>query len=195
MCHQFVHCEPIVARVIGSATALRYTKLMSTTKDSERQLVQRQLEMLSDADYEVSSRRAYRNLRSVISELYGSNDSFTILLYHALSYWREVDVSELTGDYLRASFEYVDPKKHAPEPQGVYDVIVIPLYGFTKDGYRLGHGAGWYDRLSSKQPDAIRIGVGLEAGLIDFSIEEHDIPMDILITEDRSETLRKRIHR
>ena len=185
VCHWSVHCEPIVPRVFGNATVFRYTKFMNTSKDKARQLVQQRLEALSASDYGEFSRRACYNLRSAMSELYKPGDSFAVLMYQAIPHWREVDVSELTRDYVYASFECVSSKKYAPQPRGVYDVVIVPLFGFTHDGYRLGHGFGWYDRFLAKHPMSLMIGVGLEAGQVNFTHQSHDLPMDYIITEQR----------
>ena len=68
-------------------------------------------------------------------------------------------------------------------PQKKYDVIVVPLFGFNDERYRLGHGGGWYDKLLAAQQQAVAVGVGFEAGRIAFATEAHDQKMDKIITE------------
>lgn len=63
------------------------------------------------------------------------------------------------------------------------DILIIPALAFSKDRYRLGHGGGFYDRIKS---DSLRIGVCIEDQLIEnFPKEDHDVPMDMIITESR----------
>jgi 5,10-methenyltetrahydrofolate synthetase len=40
------------------------------------------------------------------------------------------------------------------------DVVIVPLLGVDRQGYRLGNGGGYYDRTLALLPKALRIGVG-----------------------------------
>ena len=66
-----------------------------------------------------------------------------------------------------------------------FDVIIVPMLGFDKQGYRLGHGKGWYDRFLPTQPNAQTIGLCYEFGLVPEGLphEDHDVPVDYVITE------------
>jgi len=78
-----------------------------------------------------------------------------------------------------------------PEPVGPaldpsrIDVVLVPGVAFTPDGWRLGRGAGLYDRLlASLRPDALRIGVCAEAFVVpELPLDPHDQPMDVLVTD------------
>jgi 5-formyltetrahydrofolate cyclo-ligase len=65
------------------------------------------------------------------------------------------------------------------------DVIVTPMIGFCRAGYRLGYGAGFYDRtLAALSPRPYTIGVSFELGRLDtINPQPHDIPMDAVVTE------------
>jgi 5-formyltetrahydrofolate cyclo-ligase len=65
------------------------------------------------------------------------------------------------------------------------DVILAPMIGFDPAGYRLGFGAGFYDRtLAVLSPRPFAIGVAFELGRLDtIAPEPHDIPMDAVVTE------------
>ena len=82
--------------------------------------------------------------------------------------------------------------------KGVYDIpypaegpavapaaLVVPLLGFDEAGYRLGYGAGFYDRtLASYGAKPLAIGVGFELGrLSTIQPQPHDIAMDYILTE------------
>lgn len=74
-----------------------------------------------------------------------------------------------------------------PEQQIVLspDVLIIPLVGHDRNGYRLGYGGGYYDRTLAILPvKPVTIGVGLEQGKLN-TIHPHqfDIPMDLVVTE------------
>jgi len=66
--------------------------------------------------------------------------------------------------------------------------LLVPLVGFDEAGYRLGYGAGYYDRtLAALDPRPLCIGVGLELGrLPSVHPQPHDVPMDVLVTERRT---------
>lgn len=63
-------------------------------------------------------------------------------------------------------------------------IIVIPMLGYNRKGYRLGHGGGFYDRtLASFSVPLITIGVCFtEMEIDDFPAEEHDIPLTYIVT-------------
>lgn len=66
--------------------------------------------------------------------------------------------------------------------------LIVPLVGFDEAGYRLGYGAGYYDRtLAALDPKPLCIGVGLELGrLPSIRPQPHDVPMDVIVTERRT---------
>jgi 5-formyltetrahydrofolate cyclo-ligase len=65
------------------------------------------------------------------------------------------------------------------------DVLLVPLLGFDKDGYRLGYGGGYFDRTLAAYPMRPKtIGVGFEIGRLEtIHPQTHDIPMDMIVTE------------
>ncbi|KAI0461378.1 hypothetical protein LJB42_001046 [Komagataella kurtzmanii] len=72
------------------------------------------------------------------------------------------------------------------------DIVVLPGVAFTKDCYRMGHGAGFYDdyikryQESTGNPRPLLIGIGLKEQLVDsLPIEAHDEKLDyVLIDSD-----------
>ncbi|WP_457108347.1 5-formyltetrahydrofolate cyclo-ligase [Methylobacterium sp. P5_C11] len=66
------------------------------------------------------------------------------------------------------------------------DVLIAPLVGFDPAGYRLGYGGGFYDRTIAFRPTKpLIIGVGFAlARLATIYPQAHDVPMDIVVTED-----------
>ncbi|NDW09177.1 5-formyltetrahydrofolate cyclo-ligase [Dysgonomonas sp. 520] len=77
------------------------------------------------------------------------------------------------------------------EPQGEnftdwkkIDLIIVPGVAFDRQLNRLGRGKGYYDRFL-KQVKAPKIGICFEFQLLDkIPIDEHDIPMDMVVTEN-----------
>ena len=65
------------------------------------------------------------------------------------------------------------------------DLLVIPCVGFDRRGFRLGYGAGFYDRTLEART-VPTIGVAWDWSEIDsLAWEPHDRPLDRIITERR----------
>lgn len=62
-------------------------------------------------------------------------------------------------------------------------VLLIPCVGFDAQGFRLGYGAGYYDRTLAKAPRPRTIGVAYADQLAEFASGPHDIPLDLILTE------------
>jgi 5-formyltetrahydrofolate cyclo-ligase len=65
------------------------------------------------------------------------------------------------------------------------DTILAPMNGFDADGFRLGYGAGFFDRTLAALPRRPRtIGIAYEmARLATIRPQPYDIPMDFVVTE------------
>lgn len=65
------------------------------------------------------------------------------------------------------------------------ELLLVPCNGFDARGYRLGYGAGHYDRtLAALEPTPVAVGVAIEDGrLDDLQPQPHDLPMDWIVTE------------
>jgi 5-formyltetrahydrofolate cyclo-ligase len=63
------------------------------------------------------------------------------------------------------------------------DLAIIPALGYDTDGYRLGRGGGYYDRLLAKLPASARtLGViPRELMLSSFQRQDHDKPVEKII--------------
>lgn len=71
----------------------------------------------------------------------------------------------------------------SPEVQP--DAVILPMNGWDAQGYRLGYGAGFFDRtLASLAKRPVTIGVSYELAKLDtIHPQEWDIPMDYVVTE------------
>ena len=98
------------------------------------------------------------------------------------------------------------------EPQGTpvldvrqLDLVLIPMVGFDAAGYRIGNGAGYYDRLLGARlperlggaralatallprpllPRPLLVGVAFECQRLEhIEAAAHDVPLDAVITE------------
>lgn len=66
-------------------------------------------------------------------------------------------------------------------------LCLTPGVGFSTEGERLGHGAGYYDRYFEKHPRLLRVGIAYEFQIVDYiPTEPTDIPMQWIVTPDRT---------
>jgi 5,10-methenyltetrahydrofolate synthetase len=65
------------------------------------------------------------------------------------------------------------------------DAVVLPMNGWDAHGYRLGYGAGFFDRtLAAMAKRPVTIGVSYELARLDTIYPQPwDIPMDYVVTE------------
>ena len=90
-------------------------------------------------------------------------------------------------DLEASSYGILEPKKEKIKEISIdeIDLIIVPGVAFDKFGNRLGHGKGYYDRLL-KNANTTIIGLAFEFQTIEkIPTDEHDKPVDIIITEDR----------
>jgi 5-formyltetrahydrofolate cyclo-ligase len=66
------------------------------------------------------------------------------------------------------------------------ELLIVPLVGFSTEGYRLGYGGGFYDRtLAAANPRPRTVGVGFASARLDTIYPQpHDIRLDVLVTEE-----------
>ena len=70
-------------------------------------------------------------------------------------------------------------------PEVVPDAVLLPMNGWDGQGYRLGYGAGFFDRtLASLEKKPVTIGISYEMARLDtVHPQSWDIPMDYVVTE------------
>lgn len=71
------------------------------------------------------------------------------------------------------------------------DLVIVPLLGFTRNGFRLGHGSGCYDRTfafkqQTKSLKPYLLGVGYQCQQVEFLPQVWDVAMDEVVTDSVS---------
>ena len=80
------------------------------------------------------------------------------------------------------SFGILEPTGSAFTAFNKIDLVIVPGVAFDKEGYRLGHGKAYYDRLLPKLTSAYKLGLGFSFQLVDeVPVEPHDEVMDAVI--------------
>lgn len=86
---------------------------------------------------------------------------------------------------------------HFPSRADPLDIILVPGVAFTRNGGRMGHGMGYYDKYLQKYfnrfPDrreinkTLLIGLGFREQIVEddqLPIEPFDYPLDLVVTSD-----------
>jgi 5-formyltetrahydrofolate cyclo-ligase len=90
-----------------------------------------------------------------------------------------------------ATFGILEPKpdlrtlpEKRVEPQEL-DLVMVPGVAFDRQGGRIGHGKGYFDRLLRRvRPDVPLIGIAFECQIFaEIPMLSHDIRMDKVVTE------------
>ena len=70
-------------------------------------------------------------------------------------------------------------------PAEEVDIVILPCVGCDRQCRRIGHGAGYYDKyLTTVRKDCFTMALCFEEALADeLPAEEHDVPVDAVVTE------------
>ena len=97
-----------------------------------------------------------------------------------------VQINSLETEFSTSVSGLRNPVAGAPVPFEEINLVVTPALGFDKKGNRLGRGGSYYDRFfANKKLLAQRCGFAFAEQLIDaIPVTEHDVPMDLLVTDE-----------
>lgn len=86
-----------------------------------------------------------------------------------------------TDDLKKGMYGILEPQNPVPFPKEEIDFVIVPGVAFSKDGYRLGYGKGYYDRfLADINP--YKLGIcKKELFLEKLPHGEYDIRMDSVL--------------
>jgi 5-formyltetrahydrofolate cyclo-ligase len=98
----------------------------------------------------------------------------------------DLKIVQYTGeDSLVAGDKYGIPEPNGPEIEDEHSIeaVIVPGVAFDADNNRMGRGAGYYDRILKRIPDAKKIALAFDFQMVDkVPVEAHDIKMDVVIT-------------
>ncbi|WHX99319.1 5-formyltetrahydrofolate cyclo-ligase [Neobacillus sp. DY30] len=99
-----------------------------------------------------------------------------------LSFWRITEFSQLESVF----YGLLEPKIEETtevKPEDI-DLLFVPGLAYTREGFRLGFGGGYYDRYLENYPGKT-ISLAFHIQVIpQFPVEKHDIPVSKIITND-----------
>ncbi|WP_171051715.1 5-formyltetrahydrofolate cyclo-ligase [Alteribacter natronophilus] len=78
-----------------------------------------------------------------------------------------------------------DPGRCRKLEPGESDLCIVPGVVFSREGYRVGYGGGYYDRYLAANPGLFTCSLLYSDQLKEnIPVEEHDQPVKIMITEN-----------
>ena len=87
------------------------------------------------------------------------------------------------GELARGSYGICEPTGERELFGDENTLCVVPAAVFSKDGYRIGYGKGYYDRFLADFK-GISVGFSYDATLVDsLPFDEYDARLDMIITE------------
>jgi len=109
-----------------------------------------------------------------------------------LKYKKEMKLFEINDydrDLEKSAFGILEPKNNNLESANPLDLdlIIVPGLAFDLECYRLGYGAGYYDRfLNPLKNKVFTTGVAFDMQIVKkLPRESHDVPLDCIVTEKR----------
>lgn len=123
----------------------------------------------------------YYPINNEINLLELMNDSKTFLFPRVegknIVFARAKSITEMK----KSSLNILEPVGDSEE---AIDVLFVPMMGYTKNGYRIGYGGGYYDRFL-KTFKGISFGVSYkELFMKDIEIADYDYPLKKIIVEE-----------
>jgi len=78
------------------------------------------------------------------------------------------------------------PEFRRPFPPENIDLVVVPGIAFDEKCYRIGYGAGYYDRFLPRCTKALSVALAYEIQIVEDAFPASwDVPVDFIITEKR----------
>lgn len=88
-----------------------------------------------------------------------------------------------TNDLEPGLFSVPEPKAHCPSAKITPSTVCItPAVCYSGSGYRIGYGKGFYDRFFALNK-CVKIGLCYEELITEFSPDENDVAVDMIVTE------------
>ncbi len=193
--------EQSVNKVLAEKTWLRKEILRKRNLISPEVRAQKSLAIMERL-YKLQEFRSARLLHIFVS--FGSEVSTELVIKRSLEIGKRVvvpitdnksrrltlsEIEDYDLDLRPGHWGILEPRNEAVRAVDLdqLDLILIPGVAFDKAGHRLGHGAGYYDKLlAGCKERPLAMALAYELQVIDsVPVMEYDVKIDGIITEER----------
>lgn len=123
------------------------------------------------------------DIRPVLEDILASGKTLLLPRCEANGIMRALQVQSLE-QLIPGKLGIMEPPVNAQED--VPDLVLVPAVAFDTEGYRLGHGGGYYDRYLSRF-SGNTLGVCFDAMIVErVPREPHDLPVSAVVTDCRT---------
>ncbi|WP_131917809.1 5-formyltetrahydrofolate cyclo-ligase [Heliophilum fasciatum] len=100
-----------------------------------------------------------------------------------------VTIDRFPDDLAPGRWGILEPRaeRQVPIAPALLDLVIVPALALDRQGYRLGYGAGYYDRfLPALRQDAWTIALAYQWQIVDHvPCDGHDVPLKAIVTEQQ----------
>ena len=170
--------------------------LRKRIREQKRAMTQLQIETASEKLVQMFlNTELYRDAKTIYGYLpYNQEVRTEPILQRALADGKRVAVPKIYGDEMK--FIYLPdlsqvasgyagiPEPIADEPVGddPTALVLMPGMAFTKEGYRIGYGGGYYDKFLAAEPNHPTIALCYDFQMVEqLPTEEFDVPVDMVL--------------
>lgn len=149
--------------------------------------------------YKLEGRKAFKEANTIMMYISSFKEPETLpIIEHLLEQGKKVIVPvsststntivptyiESISELEKGAYGILEPTIIRPVDTADIDVVVIPGIAFDMHRNRLGFGKGYYDKFL-EDIDAKKIALCYDFQIVDdLPVNEHDIPMDLILTEE-----------
>ncbi len=155
------------------------------------------LEKSNEIISKLTSLEEFKKTEKLLCYISFGNEVYTHGLIKAYAGIKKIAVPVVDGDNLLLSYikdwkelstgtyGILEPKEIRIAKPKEIEIAIVPGIVFDERGYRIGYGKGYFDRLLSKT-NAKKIGLAYDFQVLkEIPSEQHDVKMDMIITERR----------
>jgi len=100
-----------------------------------------------------------------------------------------IEETDLNDNLVESSrFKLKEPKALEERLIEKLDLLIIPGIAFDTQGYRVGHGFGYYDRYMAQKTYTKSVGLAYDFQILDHNLPKlsYDQKLDFIVTETRT---------
>jgi len=159
--------------------AISYTEksvtIIKKLEQNTNYLKAKQVLVYLSTQEEVDTHQLVKDMLNSEKRVYAPKVKDGILVICQINKWNDLE---------KGSFDILEPSSIIKEEHPkVMDLILVPGLAFDKAGNRLGYGGGFYDGLF-KNTQGYKIGLAFKEQILEkIPLEDHDIPVDLIITD------------